>query len=190
MKDALEYLGNTISDIKEFSRDAVHIAVVPVMNLSSIRLTPGLRIRVDPTGLIPISCIGEANAIVDPFLDHPVPPGDSFFAMMYPRTTTGLTHVWSHPDFASDPDIVFEDALSIIAGNTPSMKFLEETARGIGVDVTTVIEKATQFQENGEVWVGGEDFMDQFADGEFWDAWEKVTRKKAVTRDSFFRCAC
>lgn len=190
MKDALEYLGNTISDIKEFSKDAVHIAVVPVMNLSSIRLTPGVRIRVDPTGLIPISCVGEANAIVDPFLEHPVPPGDSFFAMMYPRTTTSLAHVWSHPDFTKDSDTVFEDALSIIAGKTPSMQFLEETARGIGVDVATVITKATEFQENGEVWVGGEDFMDQFADDEFWDAWQTVTRKKVTTRDSFFRCAC
>lgn len=73
-------------------RDAVHIAVAPV--IARERLKPGD--HVDANG----GWSGERVGIVDPFLTAPVERGQRFFLFLYPNTITGLRHVWTHPAFA------------------------------------------------------------------------------------------
>lgn len=88
---ALETLGTT--NIPATSgRDAIHIAVIRMV--ATTRLFPGQHVGVD----------GSPNAektvgIVDPYLPGPVYPDQPFWALLYPRTITGLRHVWTHPDF-------------------------------------------------------------------------------------------
>ena len=72
-------------------RDAVHVAVAPVV--ARVALRPGT--HVDATG----GTDGERVGIVDPFLDCAVKPGDRFWLFLYPNTITGLRHVWQHPAF-------------------------------------------------------------------------------------------
>ena len=186
MKDALETLGQIIDG--DEGRDAVHIAVISVKNTLQMTLSPGQNIRVDNDGLAPI-LYGDRNAIVDPFLKDSVKTGEFFWAFLYPRTTEGLRHVWKHPDFDESNEL-YENVMDTIAGNQPARKFLEEVARGIGEEVEVVISNATDFQYNGTTWNGGDNFMDAYADDEFWDAWQKVTGKTAKDRSNFFRCAC
>jgi len=63
-------------------RDAVHVAVIPILALREMR--PGERLQ---------------NGIVDPFLAAPVPAGSWFYLCLYPGTVTSLRHVWAHPNF-------------------------------------------------------------------------------------------
>jgi hypothetical protein len=78
--------------IGEAHRDAVHVAVAPVV--AQENLSPGD--HVDANG----GWAGERVGIVDPFLREPVRKGDRFWLFLYPGTVTGLRHMWTHPAFA------------------------------------------------------------------------------------------
>lgn len=66
-------------------RDAIHIAVIPMVATSI--LWPGQRL---------------ANGIVDPFLVGRVVVGQWFYLFLYPNTITSLRHSWTHPAFPED----------------------------------------------------------------------------------------
>ncbi len=90
-------------------RDAVHIAVAPVV--AAHRLRPG-----DHVGFFPHGEYGEKRlvgygfpkiGVVDPFLTSEVEEGQSFWMFLFPGTVTSLRHVWTHPAFkAKLPDIM------------------------------------------------------------------------------------
>jgi hypothetical protein len=63
-------------------RDAVHVAIVPMVATKTLR--PGERLT---------------NGIVDPFLTEPVEVGQRFWLCLYPNTVTSLRHVWTHPAY-------------------------------------------------------------------------------------------
>ncbi len=84
----------------EHRRDAVHIAIAPVM--AGCDLEPG-----DGVGLIgpPGDCelvgpVGRNNiGIVDPFLAEGVKAGQRFWLCLFPGTITSLRHLWTHSAF-------------------------------------------------------------------------------------------
>lgn len=87
-------------------RDAVHIALAPVVAYE--KLLPGEHVGfVDPNDT---TLAGSAHScdkcigIVDPYLKSDVQKGERFFMCLYPQTTTGLRHVWTHPAFTQLPD--------------------------------------------------------------------------------------
>lgn len=84
-----------IVDFDWIGRDAIHVAVVPMIAKS--RLYPGNHIDADGnrTG-------GELVGIVDPYLTVPVEKGQKFFMFLYPGTVTSLRHVWTHPAFTPE----------------------------------------------------------------------------------------
>ena len=94
-KDALETLGTILDDTA--GRDAVHVAVEPVV--AGDRLSPGQHIGRLSDGTYGIGRDVQPLGIVDPFLRRPVSPGQRFYLFLYPRTITGLRHVWTHPAF-------------------------------------------------------------------------------------------
>jgi hypothetical protein len=95
-------LGNLVK--KGEYRDAVHIAITPVVACQD--LEPG-----DHVGLRPDN--GEACrmepkekrtiGIVDPFLTARVKKGERFWLCLYPNSITSLRHVWTHPAFTAKP---------------------------------------------------------------------------------------
>lgn len=90
------------------SRDATHIAVLPVIAAENLKAG-------DHVGL---SRKGEACrsadfiGIVDPFLKTKVLQGDKFWLFMYPNTITSLRHEWEHPVFAKIEKVRIEDEKS------------------------------------------------------------------------------
>lgn len=87
---------------EETRRDAIHIAIAPV--LAGETLKPGERVAVrDGYALRPGPGL-DAIGIVDPFLDvDQVMGGEQFWLWLTPNTITSLCHVWSHPAFDMPP---------------------------------------------------------------------------------------
>jgi hypothetical protein len=80
-------------------RDAVHVAIVPVRAAES--LAAGWPVKMNATNEA-VACHDddEAIGVVDPFRpldDRPVAKGSWFWLCLYPKTITGLRHVWEHP---------------------------------------------------------------------------------------------
>jgi hypothetical protein len=78
-------------------RDAVHVAVAPVVAAQCLR--PGQHVGLGQDG----RAAEDAGPIgvVDPFLRAPVEEGQRFWLFLYPNTVTILRHVWTHPAFTA-----------------------------------------------------------------------------------------
>ena len=109
--DALETLG--MIHYKEEKRDAIHLAVEPV--IAGFDLEVGQRVGIINGVALPIGgtyntgVIGEDgfaiiqkvpyHGIVDPFLPRGPKEGEKFWFVLAPRLVKSLRHVWEHPDF-------------------------------------------------------------------------------------------
>lgn len=83
---------------KDAKRDAIHIAIAPVIAATNLR--PGQHV-----GLIKDNIAGEVAepiGIVDPFLQSQVYKGEMFYLLLYQQTITGMRHHWKHPAFPQD----------------------------------------------------------------------------------------
>ena len=81
-------------------RDAVHIAVAPV--IAACKLKPGQRIGFCKGSTERVTYLPDKGfiGIVDPFLMAPaVLKDDQFWMFLLPRTITSLRHNWTHPAF-------------------------------------------------------------------------------------------
>src|ERR1700685_1457089 len=118
-KDAVATMGDLLPD-DAGGRDAVHVAVFSAV--SDEKLFPGQDIAIiergEPDNKVTAKPPSELIAIVDPFLKAAVPPGARFWAYLYPRTITSLSHRWGHPGFA--------DAVVGSAYTPPSAKVSSE----------------------------------------------------------------
>lgn len=105
-------LGQLIS-ITEAQRDAIHIAVAPV--IAAHILVPGRHVGfVEEGNTEKVGIVDESIGIVDPFLMMSVQPGQRFWLFLYPNTVTGLRHDWTHPAFASAPTAKTQEQEDII----------------------------------------------------------------------------
>lgn len=115
--DALETLG--MIHFKQEKRDAIHLAVEPVVADCDLRVGQQIGIVYDrgdgigyamPAGAQYAAGRQDANGmpvvervpyhgIVDPFLPAGPKKGERFWFVMAPRIVTSLRHVWTHPDF-------------------------------------------------------------------------------------------
>ncbi len=86
-------LGKLIS--RSESRDAVHVAIAPVV--AGERLMPGSHVGLDTDGTA-VSW-KKPIGVVDPFLMSAVPMGSKFWLCLYPNTVASLRHYWEHPSF-------------------------------------------------------------------------------------------
>lgn len=200
-KDALETLGHLITP--DEVRDAVHIACLPAI-CSPISLSVGVNVcYVDGKGFAPQPNGPKPIGIVDPFLTKQVHPGERFWIMLYPRTITGLRHIWTHPDL---PDLEEGQALTdsstevafslleekVAKEKDEARRYLQEEATFCGMDFDTLMNAAERFRETGETHYTYNDDIWLRNEKNFWRCYEIYTGKEVSPDriESFFRCAC
>lgn len=112
MADNLE-LGKLVPPEVDY-RDAIHIAVMPVIISETMEWpTPGTPVcfevgsrevvrecRAEDYNDFPKTAIG----ILDPFFDGRMTPGDRVWMFLKPNTVNGMRHRWTHPVVDSPPE--------------------------------------------------------------------------------------
>ena len=173
--DTLKLIGKILKP--DTGRDAVHIAVAPMVAAYRLRVGQAVVIREDGTAGAASGSRGVG--IVDPFLTQDPDKGETFYVFLYPGTITSLRHEWEHPDFKRKPKVKAEDP------KNKSRLWIEAFAQRIGRSYDELMEGAAQ---QSLYW--GEDDYPSF-EMAFWDHWEVVTGKtRPPGADDFFRCAC
>ncbi len=169
----------------ERGRDAIHIAVVPVV--AGEHLDPGQHVGADGHSDNPVG-------IVDPFLREPVRAGQRFYLFMYPGTITSLRHEWTHPAFGG-------------------VEVADESRAWIEAFAAELDQTYSRLMAAAEYWLQGErdkgrrpggynsnytyDNSETYKDVDeakwpiFWHHYEIVTGVKVADHEAtFFTCSC
>ena len=163
-------------------RDAIHIAVMPVM--AAQILMPGDHIGFFLGSVIEVIAVNrmvKGLGIVDPFLTAPVQVGERFLMVLYPRTITGLTHVWTHPDIPSPAPRNITDAAF-------AQQVLTRFGNRVGWSYDNTVERLTDYAESGFQDFSNDEGIE--LDESVWDALEAITGMRCVHRTNYFSCAC
>ncbi len=171
-------------------RDAVHIAVVPVV--AGADLESGCRVGPFDDGTYGWEKTDRYVGIVDPFLPNGVKRGTRFWLFLNPGSITSLRHVWTHPalpDEAVPAEEEESDGLPkevVDASREWLVKFAEEH----GESFDDVMAWSTKYQETGQVEVGDFTWMNYGSDGDFWSHWSVVTGLAIQRSGNFWTCEC
>ena len=183
-EQVLRSLGRLVVD--EQLRDAVHIAVVPVV--AGEDLWAGTHV-----GLVDgkLSRKSTHIGVVDPFLTVTVKAGEKCWLFLYPGSITSLSHLWSHPAF--DP----QDPVGRISKDdhiAKSKAWIAEHADLLGLSADVLMENASAWLDCEEYSVqhGSVRWRDNFNPTEFWHHYEVVTGKVVADdkKHSFYCCTC
>lgn len=149
---------------KQQERDAIHVAVLCAK--AEEHLVQGTTVKVE-NGLARHAKRAEAIGIVDPFLTKGVEPGQYFWVHIFPGTVTGMRHHYELPavDGGKKPE---PDAKSVA--------WLEAYADMTKTDYATLIEKVTEFVNNGCSWATMDNEHNYYeVPDEFWTHFKVVT---------------
>lgn len=177
----------------EASRDAIHIAIAPVV--ASHSMGAGDHIGLNDKG----EADDEAAPIgvVDPYLKGKVRKGQRFWLFLYPNTVTGLRHEWHHPSF-NGPQEPKPERISHDTHLVKSKAWIAEHAALLGLSPDVLMENAKEWLAagvdygNAFVQRDSERWRDNFNPTEFWHHYEVVT-ETVVPQDmkhSMYCCTC
>lgn len=207
---AQEQIGK-LADAKA-QRDAIHVAIAPVV--AAEILYPAQRIGFATDGdTTKVRAGGKVIGIVDPFLSHPVHPGDWFYMVLMPNTITSLHHVWTHPAFGdAAPAQAYlspaEQAEAMAKAKSESETWLKDfCAANDCPRYEMMIEGLRALNDgNRDSWRQGDDYYGLDWDGdyltsigtdahgdippEFWHHVERVLGKPVRMKPSSFSCSC
>lgn len=184
--DRVPKLGELITG--EQSRDAIHIAVAPV--IAGMDLHPGDHIGFSGNAYT-VGINAEHIGIVDPFLKGPVRQGDKFYMFLYPNTITSLRHDWTHPAFQEEDNVAkYEPTFLKLKGPTKEEQWIKEYAESINTTYDDLMEAADNYQKHGSYFCQGGDFEGEYISDEFWDKYEIIRKQKIDDRGSFLSCSC
>lgn len=176
MSDTIEKLGThpLLTDL----RDAVHIAVIP--QTAETLLQPG-------------QWVGDNLGVVDPFLQAPVKPGQTYWLFLAPMSITSLRHVWTHPAFPEESPVKIDKSVSLdwmsnFAGDLGPFSATEliETTR-------YYLDRTNTYADGTYICMGSDLNNCEIAPNEeFWTHYENLTGEKVnrSTAPTNFRCAC
>lgn len=178
---------------KHADRDAIHIAIAPVVAAEGLR--PGQHVGFVQDGNTEL--VGPNTkaliGIVDPYLDEVVHEGSACWLFLYPQTITSLRHNWTHPAFAKqEPDQRVKNSerwlRDFLRDNGPRYDDLIEAVKGDGSVMDD--DGYNGIRIDGDyLTVFGTDAYGEIPD-EFWDHVEVVTGKTIKERPEHFSCSC
>jgi hypothetical protein len=160
-------------------RDAVHIAVAPVV--AKTRLKPGQHV-----GLVSRDEVGPSKhpiGIVDPFLKQPVQAGERFYLFLYPGSITSLRHEWTHPAFVG----------AEFMEENESRKYIEQIAERLGYTYKRLMEAADAWVQYETYETDNTEAYKKITPAEwdkFWECYEDITGVKVKEKVPFFECSC
>jgi hypothetical protein len=183
-------LGNKIE--YDAPRDAVHIAVAPV--IAGEQLRPGTQVcfiaegNTETVVRVPRNKWGGPEkmpvGVIDPFMyDEVIGKGTRCWMMLFPGTITSLRHEWTHPEFAK----------------TDALRRIEFIAQQLDIPIKGLLGAAKRWVESGgEDWTtqfGSEDWRDNFNGWQlkqFWEAYQEHTGTQVAEglRSNPFSCSC
>lgn len=181
-------------------RDATHVAVVPAV--ASEELRPGTHVGVYGNGGRASIWAEPHIGIVDPYLATPVKPGERFYLCLYPRSVTGLRHVYTHPALDDEDDVKVAESEKwlrnfIASADCPGYDTVIAAAVGDhhkndgGDNGYTCSELADYGDGEKYLHFGGRDAHGEIPP-EFWDHVEIVTGRPIPNdkRAKHFSCSC
>lgn len=183
MSDTLG-LGKLITT--EQQRDAIHIAVAPV--IADEKLLPGERIGFVEGGNMRVCAMQDVDSIgiVDPFLAKAVTVGQQFWMYLNPGSITSLRHDWTHPAFV----------VAGVDGKSPSEVWMRAWAKKHIANYYDDEESMSEddayefaIDAGRETHIGRFEDAREHIDGEWWSHWEIITGEKG-DRDAYFTCSC
>lgn len=179
------------------NRDAIHVAVAPVVANST--LIPGEHIGLLPDGTA--SANPPFIGVVDPFLTRRVQAGETFWMFLKPGSITSLRHEWTHPAFEAVNKPLNSPT------KTESEQWLREYAErlnpySLGTDYGQTVtpegrEKAFQELiadlERGEIYARGSDLhgLYELENSEDLRVHASIYLGRPISWDNFeFTCSC
>jgi hypothetical protein len=92
---------DVVSDGKMPERDAIHVAVIPLMaGESYMRSGENVRLSLESHKVAMNGDYGNHIGVIDPFMEgSSLNEGDWFWCFLKPGTVTGMRHHWQHPSF-------------------------------------------------------------------------------------------
>jgi hypothetical protein len=201
-KDAVATMGDILPD-DAWGRDAVHVAVFlaystetlkPSQHVGIVNEEGGKDMRVTPGQTVGRNARTGHIGIVDPFLEHDVPPGQRFWCYLYPRTITALSHKWSHPAFGEPSDSVYAPPADKLASENWLRDFSETLISYEDDKYDCLIRYARYRIENdadSDHFYIGTDIDVYEVPSELWHHLEVVLGQKIPgKKPQYFRCAC
>lgn len=194
MTETIELLGRLID--YEAGKDAIHIAVAPVESINDLPLHPGQAVGFSDdftTLYVEANPKGGFVGIVDPYLTQAVKRGERFWMFLYPKTITGLRHVWTHPDFDERESIDHKKAAMALERLTGEhLRWMDEFASQFGFTGERMVRAAKEWIEGGGHWNDGGTFEGYSVPYEFWEHYEKITGEQVDEdkKENFFTCSC
>lgn len=176
-------LGKIITSHQE--RDAIHVAVVPVV--AGEKLQPGTHVGLRDGKAV--SFPTQMFGVVDPFLKRPVQEDQTFWLFLYPGSITSLRHEWTHPAFP----VIYPKSESALDPEGESRRWMEGFAHQVGYSYGELIERMTDVIANDGGWVGDDDAQDRFNDVKtelLFHASRVIGVPMPNPENVYFSCAC
>ena len=105
-------------------RDAVHVAIMPAIATES--LSSGTPVKINRYNeASACRLVEDAIGVVDPF-GNGCAKGSWFWLCLYPKTITGLRHVWEHPSL---PLAATPESVPVDGDKSASKKWLNDYVR-------------------------------------------------------------
>ncbi len=195
MHDATATMGTVLMP-GTMGKDAVHVAVVACEASTNLEVGAAVAIshRDADAPLAFIANRKDSIGIVDPFIDDRfIKAGQRFWLYLFPRTITGLRHVWTHPAF----DGVSDGSYASPSQRLASEKWLKDWCRANDCpSYGTVLGRVLEWIDEGKDNVDFLYFYGQDAHAEippeFWVHMSVVTGHTIVGHDlpKYFQCSC
>ena len=185
--ETIQTLGQFLPEHHNQSRDAIHIAVMPVEAGEDLKPGQKLRLRYGTNSVVLSGSynddyIGRADPFID---DWRIKKGQKFWMWLRPGTITGLRHEWVHPTIDCEQKPL-----------GPSELWLREFAEKWNFDYGEMITEA--LEKDGYIVARGRDLHDagELDPGEedlFWQHIEIITGEKVSEghkKNFGWSCSC